>query len=239
MMPESRHSHESAYRLDRVTLLRSGRVVLEDVNLELPASSVTVLMGPSAAGKTSLLHLLNRLGDPTDGEIRYRGVLIEEYEVTELRCRVGYVFQTPVMFAGTVRDNLQIAAQLASVGESEFAQRAAKTLALAELEESLLERTAAELSVGQQQRVNIARSLMANPETLLLDEPTAALDPDTSRGLLGTIDHLADQGDRTIVLTTHRPDEALQVADQAVLLRNGRVARVGEPNAVLAEAFQS
>jgi len=221
------------FQLESVHARRAGRPVLTDVKLDIPPASVTVLMGPSGAGKTTLLRLLNRLDDAASGTIRYCGEPLQSYAVTSLRRRVGFVFQTPVMFQGTVAENLAIAAEIATVPGVDIAERTRHVMALAELEPSLAERDAAELSVGQQQRVNIARALMAAPETILLDEPTAALDVDTSRGLLRTVRTLAGEQALTVVLTTHRPDDARQVGDRIVVLRDGRVLKIGAPDQVL------
>jgi len=224
------------FQLGDVQARRSGRVVLKDVVLDIPPASVTVLMGPSGAGKTTLLRLLNRLDDPAAGTIRYRGEPLTSYAVTSLRLRVGFVFQTPVMFPGTVADNLGIAAEIAGLPTADVPQRSSEVMALAELHHSLAGRNGSELSVGQQQRVNIARALMATPETLLLDEPTAALDVETARGLLKTVRTLCSEQALMVVLTTHRPDDARQVGDQIVMLRDGRVLEIGTPDEVLGSA---
>lgn len=222
-----------AFRLRGVRVERGGRLVLEDVDLDVSAGEVTVLLGPSGSGKTSLLRVLNRLDDPAAGSILYRGRGLSSYPVRELRRRVGFVFQTPVMFEGTVEENLWEPARLAGLSEEEAGRRVRESLELAELGEELLGRPGGELSVGQQQRVNLARALMNRPETLLLDEPTSALDAVTSRRLLATIRRLADEEGRTAVTATHREEEARAVGDRAVLLRDGRVERAGRTRDVL------
>ena len=159
--------------------------------------------------------------------------------VTALRCRVALVFQIPVMFSGTVSDNLAVAAELAGVQDGQFDEQASQVMLLAELEPSLLERTGGELSVGQKQRVNLARALMTSPEVLLLDEPTSALDPETSRALMKTIQSLCT--DRpltkrrplTIVVATHRVSEARDYAHHALVLRDGGVVDSGDAEQVL------
>jgi len=212
------------YSLSGVEAVRADRTVLQDVTLELGGSELTVLVGPSGAGKTSLLRLLNRLDSPTSGRILYRGRPIEDYPVLELRRQVGFVFQKPVMFAGTVRANLERAARIAGAPEAEFEDRIAEAMATAELSTELLERDGGELSVGQQQRANLARALVTGPGTLLLDEPTSALDPETSERLLRTVRKLCRDRGLAVIMATHRVGEAAAVGDRIVLIRDGTVA---------------
>lgn len=228
-----RGGEEPAFRLRGVRIERGGRPVLDGVDLDVPGGRVTVLLGASGSGKTSLLRVLNRLDDPAAGSVRYRGRPVEEYPVRELRRRVGFVFQAPVMFDGTVEENLRVPARVAGWPEEETERRVREALELAELEPDLLERPGSELSVGQQQRANLARTLVNRPETLLLDEPTSALDAVTSRRLLRTFRRLSEEEGRTAVMATHREEEARAAGDLAVLLRDGGVARVGNPAEVL------
>jgi putative ABC transport system ATP-binding protein len=207
--------------------------VLQDVDITIPRHVITVLCGPSGGGKTSLLRLLNRLDDPVQGDILLDGRPIVEYAVTELRHRVALVFQTPVMFPGTVSDNLAVAAELAGVHDDQFDELASEVMLLAELEPSLLGRPGDELSVGQKQRVNLARALMTSPEVLLLDEPTSALDPETSRALMKTIGSLSEVRRLTIIVATHRVSEAREYANHALVLREGRVIDSGDAARVL------
>ena len=223
----------ASFELRSVGQARAGRTVLQDVDVTIPQHLITVLVGPSGGGKTSLLRLLNRLDDPVRGDILFDGSPIVDYAVTELRRRVALVFQTPVMFPGTVSDNLAVAAELAGVQASQFDQQASEVMLLAELEPSLLERPGGELSVGQKQRVNLARALMTSPEVLLLDEPTSALDPETSRALMKTIASLSEVRRLTLVVATHRVSEAGDYAHHALVLRDGRVIESGDSKRVL------
>jgi putative ABC transport system ATP-binding protein len=219
--------------------------VLHDIDVTIPRHLITVLVGPSGGGKTSLLRLLNRLDDPVRGDILLDGSPIVDYAVSELRRRVALVFQTPVMFPGTVADNLAVAAELGGgqdghsdqPGQTDqsdhFDQQANRVMLLAELDPSLLERPGGELSVGQQQRVNLARALMTSPEVLLLDEPTSALDPETSRSLMKTIRRLSEDRRLTILAATHRVEEARDYAQHALVLREGRMIDSGDAERVL------
>ena len=222
-----------SFELRGVGQTRAGRTVLQDIDVTIPRHLITVLCGPSGGGKTSLLRLLNRLDDPVQGDILLDGRPIVEYAVTELRHRVALVFQTPVMFPGTVSDNLAVAAELAGVPDGQFDELASEVMLLAELEPSLLDRPGEELSVGQKQRVNLARALMTSPEVLLLDEPTSALDPETSRALMKTIGSLSEVRRLTIIVATHRVSEARQYAHHAAVVREGRVVDSGDSEEVL------
>ncbi|MBI4540977.1 MAG: ATP-binding cassette domain-containing protein [Gemmatimonadetes bacterium] len=217
----------AAFGLRGVRQEKDGAAVLDGVSLEIPPGCITVLVGPSGAGKTSLLRLLNRLDDPVAGDIFYHGRRVDSYPVRELRCRVAFVFQVPLLFAGTVRDNLWVAAELAGLEGREFEERAREALALAELDASVADRPGDRLSVGEKQRVTIARALVSAPEALLMDEPTAALDPETAERLLDTIRHLVEKRGLTIVMVTHRLAEARRAGDFAVLLDRGRVVEAG------------
>ncbi len=177
---------------------------------------------------------MNRLDDPAAGEISYLGRSLEEYPATELRRRVGFVFQTPVMFAGSVHDNLREAAEIAGLDDQEFPERAREALELAGLDPSLAHRPAQELSVGEQQRATMARTLIGGPEALLLDEPTSALDPESSEFLLESIRRLRAERGMTVILSTHRHYEAAAIADEAVRLSGGAVVESGEAADVLA-----
>jgi putative ABC transport system ATP-binding protein len=235
----------ASFELKGVGQERAGRTVLEDVDVTVPRNQITVLVGPSGGGKTSLLRLLNRLDDPVRGDILFDGIPIVDYPATELRRRVALVFQTPVMFPGTVSDNLAVAAELGggkaggngkagqSGQPSQFEEQASQVMLLAELDPSLLDRPGDELSVGQKQRVNLARALMTSPEVLLLDEPTSALDPETSHALMKTIGSLSDVRRLTIVVATHRVSEARKYAAHALVLREGRVVDSGDSEGVL------
>jgi ABC-type methionine transport system ATPase subunit len=216
-----------AFVLRRIRQVKAGAVVLDGVDLEIPERRVTALVGPSGAGKTSLLRLLNRLDDPVGGEIHCRGRPLAEYPVRELRCRVGFVFQTPVMFPGTVRENLREAAELAGSAPEDVEHEICTAVDLAELDAALLSREGDRLSVGQMQRANIARALMTRPEVLLMDEPTSALDPETADRLTETIRHLSTERGLTIVMVTHRLAEARRASDITVVMEAGRVIEVG------------
>ena len=220
-------SEKSAFALRNVRQLKGGQTVLDGVNLEIETGKITALVGPSGAGKTSLLRLLNRLDEPTGGEIFYRSRPITEFPVQKLRRQIGFVFQTPVMFPGTIADNLRAALEFGGKIAADADELIAETLRLAEIEATLFGRDGAQLSVGQKQRVSIARALMSAPEVLLLDEPTSALDPEIADKLMATVRHLNREKNITVVMVTHRLAEARKVCDATVLMEAGRIIEAG------------
>jgi putative ABC transport system ATP-binding protein len=208
-----------AFGFERVTVLRAGRLVLDEVTARIPAAGITVVSGPSGAGKTTLLRLCNRLEVPDGGTVCYRGQPLDELDPLELRRRVGMVFQRPIPFPGTVADNLAVARPDAAAGELSIA------LERVALDPNLLGQEARTLSGGELQRMCLARTLVTQPETLLLDEPTSALDAQPKQVFEATARHLATQG-ITIIWVTHDDAQARRVADQIYQLRGGHLTGI-------------
>lgn len=217
----------TAFTLKGVRQIKEGTTVLDGIELDIREGEITALIGPSGAGKTSLLRLLNRLDDPSAGEVFYRSRPVTQYPVRELRRQIGFVFQTPVMFPGTVHNNLLEAAVLSGASAVDLDIRIEEAMMLAEVDSSLADRDGERLSVGQKQRVNIARALMTAPEVLLMDEPTSALDPETADRLMETVRRLGHERNLTVVMITHRLSEARRASDSVALMERGRVVEVG------------
>jgi putative ABC transport system ATP-binding protein len=209
------------FELESVSLSRGGRAVLESVSASIPAGASCVA-GPSGSGKSTLLRLLNRLADPDSGEIRYRDRDLRSYDVLPLRREVCLVPQLPALLDGTVEDNVRFGARLA--GRDADVERA---LRLAELAQSFAPRDTGRLSVGEQQRVMLARALALEPKVLLLDEPTSALDADARTGIERTLLDLRGELDLSFVLVTHDLDQARRMSDWVVRLDEGAVTRMG------------
>ena len=205
-----------AFELERVIVLRSGRLLLDEVTARIPAPGITVVTGPSGAGKTTLLRLLNRLEVPDGGRVCYHGQPPDELDPLTLRRRVGMVFQRPTPFPGSVADNLAVARPDAGTGELGTA------LERVALDPGLLGQEARTLSGGELQRICLARTLVTGPETLLLDEPTSALDDQPKRVFESTARDLAAQ-DITIIWVTHDTAQAARVADRIYQLRHGHL----------------
>ena len=207
----------AAFELERVTVVRAGRLVLDEITTRIPAAGITVVAGPSGAGKTTLLRLCNRLAVPDTGVVRYRGQPLDELDPLVLRRRVGMVFQRPTPFPGTVADNLAVARPDAGTGELSTA------LERVALDPGLLGQEARTLSGGELQRMCLARTLVTRPETLLLDEPTSALDAQPKEVFEATARNLAAAQGITIVWVTHDDAQAARVADRIYQLRDGHL----------------
>jgi len=205
--------------------------VLADVTLVLPDAEITAIVGPSGSGKSTLLRLLNRLEEPDEGTIELDGKPIREMDTLALRRRVGTVFQQPVMLDGTAAANVAYGPDLA--GEDTPPERCRELLELVGLPGDYTERDAQRLSVGEQQRVAIARTLANEPDVLLLDEPTSALDPGSSRRVLDAVRAANVSLGVTVVLVSHTIDHARLVAAQAAVLVGGRLIEAGEATKVL------
>ncbi len=204
------------FSFEGVAVTLQGVASLEGVDLELPEGGCTVLVGPSGAGKSTLLRLCNRLEAPTAGVLRFRGEDVAALDPLRHRRRVGMVFQRPVAFGGTVLDNLRVARPALTV------DAAAETLDQVGLPPLFLEREQATLSGGEGQRACLARTLLTEPEVLLLDEPTSSLDADAATGLERLAKDLAGRG-TSLLWVTHDAAQAERLADRLVVVDGGRV----------------
>jgi putative ABC transport system ATP-binding protein len=177
--------------------------IITGFSTKIDSSGLTAIVGPSGAGKTTLLRLLNRLDDPDGGSVLFENRDVRDYDVLELRRRVQSVGQVPVTFPGTVADNVGAAV--------------AELLPRVGLDPALAGREADRLSVGEAQRMCLARSLAVRPDVLALDEPTSALDTSSKGGIERLIRDLADSG-LTVIMVTHDPRQA-EMADHVIEVR--------------------
>lgn len=215
-------THHTTIRLEGIALTKNGKRILDDVSFSITAGKITTLLGPSGSGKTSVLRLLNRLDDPTEGRILLGNEDIKELDVRDLRTRLGMVFQIPVMFEGTVRKNLEIAKGFCNDRQCLDIEG---LMPLVDLPVKYLERVAGDLSVGEQQRVQLARTLIGQPEVLLLDEPTSGLDVATSERIIKLIKKINRETGTTVVFVTHVLDQAMELADHVALIVEGKIER--------------
>ncbi len=207
--------------------LRNGLPILHDICLEIAVGKVAGLIGPSGSGKSTLLRCLNRLWEPPPNTIFLDGQDITLMDVLALRRRVGMLFQSAALFEGTVASNVAYGPNLH--GQKLIPSRVAELLEMAGLEADLADKSAAELSGGQAQRVALARTLANEPEVLLLDEPTSALDPAATRHVEETILHLRHTLGLTVVWVSHAVEQVERTADEVVLLVEGAIVETGPP----------
>ncbi len=191
--------------------------MLSGLDLEL-GEGATAILGPSGSGKSTLLRLLNRLADPDEGSVRFRGKDVRGLDVLDLRRRAALVPQLPSPLPGTVSENVLYGPRLAGHEVDPL-----PALEAAGLSPDYAGREAERLSVGEQQRVMLARALALDPEVVLLDEPTSALDEAARDAVERALGALAQRG-QSIVLVTHDRGQAERLADRVVRIEQGRVA---------------
>ncbi len=223
--------------LDAVRARRGGVEVLCGISLDFPPGSRTVVIGRSGSGKSTLLRLLNRLADPSAGGIRIGSRPIASLAVTQLRRKVGLVFQAPRPLPGSVLDNLAYPRRLGSSHQAEVPERWAEhAIQEVGLDPSWLDRDASGLSGGERQRLALALAFQTDPAILALDEPTSALDPESARRVIDVLRHRSGRDGLTTIAVTHNREHAAWLGDRAVVLDAGRVVDQGPTAEVLDRA---
>lgn len=211
------------------------RPAVDDCTFIVEDGSLVVLLGPSGCGKTTLLKMVNRLYEPTDGTIYLGDVDIRTLNVNKLRRQIGYVIQQTGLFPHmTVAENVAVVPRLLEWEAERTVQRVDELLALVDLPpDEYRHRYPAQMSGGQQQRVGVARALAGDPELILMDEPFGAIDAITRAGLQNELLKLQRKVKKTILFVTHDVDEALYLADKIVVMREGKVIQYDTPFAIL------
>jgi osmoprotectant transport system ATP-binding protein len=211
-----------------------GRRALDNVSLSVRMGEFLAVVGASGSGKTTLLRLINRLADPSAGTVRIGGIDAASLDPVALRRRIGYVFQEVGLFPHmSVAENIAITPRLLGWDGARMAARADELLHLVRLDAGYRERLPHQLSGGERQRVGVARALAAGPETVLMDEPFAALDPLTRDALGQDYRALHDVLGLTTLMITHDMLEALSLADRIAVLRAGTLVALGAPAALI------
>ena len=222
------------FTLHAVDKRYGATVALAQVDLEIAAGRTTALIGPSAAGKSTLLRMLVGLEWPDRGEVRFDGMPLRREHLRAQRQRIGYVIQEGGLFPHlSAAANASLLARTLGRDAAWIGTRLRELAALCQLPEDALTRYPAELSGGQRQRVGLIRALMLDPPVLLLDEPLGALDPIVRHALQDDIRALFARLDKTVVLVTHDVAEAAYLGETLVLLQHGRVVQQGSVHDLL------
>ncbi len=222
--------HAVKIRTQRLSRVVKGVAIVNDVSVDVFHQEVMAVVGPSGAGKTSFLRLINRLDEPTRGTVFLDGVDYRTIPPRVLRRRVGMVMQFPYLFPGTVADNIRFAPL--QRGEEISDEEIDRLLAQVDLP-GYREREVSQLSGGEAQRVSLARTLANSPEVLLLDEPTSALDDKAKASVEALIVRIIREQKLTCLIVTHDNAQALRMANRAMVMEKGRLVKVGPVQEVL------
>jgi tungstate transport system ATP-binding protein len=205
-------------------------VVIKQFNLKVREGQVLAVIGPNGSGKTTLLRMMAFIDKPNDGEIYYKDEKVDNSSAKAIRGKVTMVFQRSVNFNKTVYKNVAYGLELKKMSESEINRKVMQVLDLVAIRK-FANRRSKKLSGGEQQRVAIARALVLEPELLLLDEPTANLDPKNTLEIERIINRIKKK--TTIVIATNNPFQASRLSDRVVCLLNGRLIGEGTPREII------
>ncbi|MBO0475965.1 betaine/proline/choline family ABC transporter ATP-binding protein [Vagococcus sp. DIV0080] len=213
---------------------KGNKKAVSDISLSFGDSEFICFIGTSGSGKTTAMRMINRMIEPSSGNILINGKNIRDINPVELRRSVGYVIQNIGLLPHmTIRDNITLVPKLLKWPESERKEIAEKMIRLVELPVEMLDRYPHELSGGQQQRIGVVRALAADQDIVLMDEPFGALDPITRDALQDFVKELQEKMGKTIVFVTHDMDEALKLATKIVVMSYGKVVQCDTPENIL------
>ncbi|EST89559.1 betaine/proline/choline family ABC transporter ATP-binding protein [Vagococcus lutrae] len=217
-------------------IFKGSKVAVDNVNIAFEKGEFVCFIGTSGSGKTTTMRMLNRMIEPTKGEILIDGENINKKDPVQLRREIGYVIQNiGLMPHMTIRENIVMVPKLLKWPEEERNRIAERMIDLVELPREMLDRYPAELSGGQQQRIGVVRALAADQDIILMDEPFGALDPITRESLQDLVKHLQEKMGKTIVFVTHDMDEALKLANRIMIMDEGKVIQFDTPDNILKE----
>lgn len=217
-------------RIRNLTKFSDGKEnpILRGISVDILRGKIVGIIGPSGSGKSTMLRALNRLWEPPAETVFLDGHDIVDLDVLGLRRKVGMLFQIPALFEGTVADNIRYGPQLR--GKKLSDDEVHKLLNLADLDSSFFSQIGSELSVGQAQRVALARTLANAPEVLLLDEPTSALDPISTENIEDVLMKLKTKWGLTIIMVSHSIKQIQRIADVVCLLVDGEIVEILPPD---------
>lgn len=220
-----------------VALRYTEKDILKDVNLLIEDGEFMVLVGPSGSGKTTMIKMINRLLEPTGGNIYMNGKRIKDYNERELRLSTGYVLQAIALFPNlTVAENIALIPEMKGWGKERVASKTVELLEKVGLPASdYADRKPHELSGGEQQRIGIVRAIIGEPKILLMDEPFSALDAISRKQLQTLTKDLHKEFGMTTIFVTHDTDEALKLGDRIAVLEEGEIVQVADPKTILAQ----
>lgn len=220
-----------------VALRYTEKAILKDVNLHIEDGEFMVLVGPSGSGKTTMIKMINRLLEPTDGNIYMDEKRIKDYDERELRLSTGYVLQAIALFPNlTVAENIALIPEMKGWTKEQIASKTDELLDKVGLPAAeYAKRKPSELSGGEQQRIGIVRAIIGKPKILLMDEPFSALDAISRKQLQSLIKDLHKEFGMTTIFVTHDTDEALKLADRIAVLQEGEIVQVADSETILAQ----
>ena len=220
-----------------VALRYTEKDILKDVNLRIEDGEFMVLVGPSGSGKTTMIKMINRLLEPTDGNIYMDEKHIKDYDERELRLSTGYVLQAIALFPNlTVAENIALIPEMKGWTKEQITSKTVELLEKVGLPASdYADRKPHELSGGEQQRVGIVRAMIGEPKILLMDEPFSALDAISRKQLQTLTKNLHKEFGMTTIFVTHDTDEALKLGDRIAVLQEGEIVQVADSETILAQ----
>jgi len=220
--------------LKNITKKFGKQTAVKNLNLKVEKGNITMFIGPSGCGKTTTLKMINRLIEPTSGDILVQGKSVVDMEAVKLRRSIGYVIQEVGLFPHfSVFDNIAVVPRLLEWEESRIEERVEELLHLVTLDSSYAQKYPLQLSGGEQQRVGLARALAADPEVLLMDEPFGAIDPINRLKLHDSFLEIQEEIKKTIIFVTHDINEAVKLGDKIAIMSEGNLVQYDDVEEIL------